>query len=113
MIPHAPLHDAIDDAVDLVLCAFQNGNPGAAFVQKAPVAMIGILALARKKFFKTDTEMRIIGARHGEKPPFWAVRCFSYSPFHFLVRYVEPILPVRIITLGTHWLPNQEIPQCP
>jgi len=57
----------IDDAVDLVLYAFEHGNPGDIFVQKAPAATIETLALALKKLFKTDTEIRVIGTRHGEK----------------------------------------------
>lgn len=57
----------IDDAVDLVLYAFQNGNPGDIFVQKAPAATIEILALALKHLFQADTEIRVIGTRHGEK----------------------------------------------
>jgi len=57
----------IDDAVDLVLYAFQNGDPGDVFVQKAPAATIGILAQAILKLFNAKNEIRIIGTRHGEK----------------------------------------------
>ncbi|MRS01836.1 NAD-dependent epimerase/dehydratase family protein [bacterium] len=57
----------IDDAVDLVLYAFLNGNPGDVFVQKAPAATIGILAAALLKLFKANNDVRIIGTRHGEK----------------------------------------------
>lgn len=57
----------IDDAVDLVLYAFQNGNPGDIFVQKAPAATIGVLAEALLKLFNAKNEVRIIGTRHGEK----------------------------------------------
>lgn len=57
----------IDDAVDLVLYAFQNGNPGDIFVQKAPSATIGTLAEALLKLFKVKNDRRIIGTRHGEK----------------------------------------------
>ncbi len=57
----------IDDAVDLVLYAFEHGNPGDIFVQKAPAATIETLALALKKLFEADNEVRIIGTRHGEK----------------------------------------------
>ncbi|MDI6742546.1 MAG: polysaccharide biosynthesis protein [Smithella sp.] len=58
---------SIDDAVDLVVYAFEHGNPGDVFVQKAPAATIETLARALKKLFKTDNEIRIIGTRHGEK----------------------------------------------
>ncbi len=57
----------IDDAVDLVLYAFQHGNPGDIFVQKAPAATIKTLALALKKLFDAENAIRIIGTRHGEK----------------------------------------------
>jgi UDP-glucose 4-epimerase len=58
---------SIDDAVDLVVYAFEHGNSGDVFVQKAPAATIEMLARALKKLFKTETVIRIIGTRHGEK----------------------------------------------
>jgi UDP-N-acetylglucosamine 4,6-dehydratase/5-epimerase len=58
---------SINDAVDLVVYAFEHGNPGDVFVQKAPAATIETLAKALKKLFKADNEIRIIGTRHGEK----------------------------------------------
>jgi len=58
---------SIDDAVDLIVYAFQNGNPGDIFVQKAPAATIKTLAEALKAIFKADTEIQVIGTRHGEK----------------------------------------------
>jgi UDP-N-acetylglucosamine 4,6-dehydratase/5-epimerase len=57
----------IDNAVDLVLYAFENGNPGDIFVQKAPAATIRTLAEAMRRLFEVDNEIRIIGTRHGEK----------------------------------------------
>lgn len=57
----------IDDAVDLVLYAFTNGQPGDTFVQKAPSATIGTLAQALKKLLKSEVPVSIIGTRHGEK----------------------------------------------
>lgn len=57
----------LDDAVDLVLYAFENGDPGDIFVQKAPAATIEVLAQALKELYKTDNTIRIIGTRHGEK----------------------------------------------
>jgi UDP-N-acetylglucosamine 4,6-dehydratase len=57
----------IDNAVDLVLYAFMHGNPGDIFVQKAPAATIETLAQALKRLFEADSEIRIIGTRHGEK----------------------------------------------
>lgn len=58
---------SIDDAVNLVVYAFEHGNPGDIFVQKAPATTIKTLAMALKKMFKADNEIRIIGTRHGEK----------------------------------------------
>ena len=58
---------SIDDAVDLVIYAYQNGRPGDIFVQKAPAATIETLALAVKKIFSAETPIRVIGTRHGEK----------------------------------------------
>jgi UDP-N-acetylglucosamine 4,6-dehydratase/5-epimerase len=57
----------LDDAVDLVLFAFQNGNPGDMFVQKSPASTIATLAQALKEMYKSDSEINIIGTRHGEK----------------------------------------------
>ena len=58
---------SIDDAVDLVLFAYQHGAPGDIFVQKAPAATIETLALAIKKIFDAPNPIRVIGTRHGEK----------------------------------------------
>ena len=58
----------LDDAVDLVLYAFEHGNPGDIFVQKAPAATVDILAKALTQLVGApDHEIRIIGTRHGEK----------------------------------------------
>ncbi len=58
----------LEDAVDLVLYAFQNGNNGDIFVQKAPAATIETLAIALKELLNTpDHPINIIGTRHGEK----------------------------------------------
>ena len=58
---------SIDDAVDLVLYAFEHGDPGDVFVQKAPAATIGTLAQAIRRVFDASSQIRIIGTRHGEK----------------------------------------------
>ncbi len=58
---------SLNDAVDLVLFAFENGNQGDLFVNKAPAATIGDLAKAVKELAKVDNEIKIIGTRHGEK----------------------------------------------
>jgi UDP-glucose 4-epimerase len=58
---------SIDDAVDLVLYAFQHGKPGDTFVQKAACATIETVALAVKRLLKSDAPVNVIGTRHGEK----------------------------------------------
>ena len=57
----------IEDAVDLVLYAYQNGKPGDIYVQKAPAATLETLALALKKLLKAENSIEVIGTRHGEK----------------------------------------------
>jgi len=57
----------LDDAVDLVLYAFQHGVNGDLFVQKAPAATLDVLAQALINLYMTNTKIRVIGTRHGEK----------------------------------------------
>jgi len=57
----------LEDAVDLVLYAFTNAQPGDIFVQKAPATTIEILAQALKELYNASNEIKIIGTRHGEK----------------------------------------------
>ena len=58
---------SLDDSVDLVLYAFENAQPGDIFVQKSPAATIGVLAQAICELFGAQSEIKIIGERHGEK----------------------------------------------
>ena len=58
---------SLDEAVDLVLFAFENGSSGDILVQKAPACSIGVLAQAVKEIFSVEQEIHIIGIRHGEK----------------------------------------------
>jgi UDP-glucose 4-epimerase len=58
----------LDDAVNLVMYAFEHGNSGDIFVQKAPAATIGTLAQALRELLgRPECELRVIGTRHGEK----------------------------------------------
>lgn len=57
----------LEDAVDLVLYAFENGKQGDLFVQKAPGATIQTLAKALLEMYQSNSEIKIIGTRHGEK----------------------------------------------
>ena len=58
---------SLEEAVELVLFAFENAESGDIMVQKAPACTIGVLAQAVKELFKSNTETQIIGIRHGEK----------------------------------------------
>ena len=58
---------SLDDAVDLVLFAFENANPGDLFVNKAPAGTIRDLAQALKELCNANNEIKVIGTRHGEK----------------------------------------------
>ena len=57
----------LDDAVDLVLYAFQNGKPGDIFVQKSPAANMFDVAKSLKEIFNSKSSIKFIGVRHGEK----------------------------------------------
>lgn len=58
---------SLDEAVDLVLYAFENAKPGDIFVQKAPSATIDTLAKSLLKIYGSKNKINIIGTRHGEK----------------------------------------------
>jgi UDP-glucose 4-epimerase len=58
---------SLDEAVELVLFAFENGNAGDLFVNKALAGTVGDLAQALKELCKADNPIKIIGTRHGEK----------------------------------------------
>ena len=57
----------LDDAVDLVIYAWQHGENGDLFVQKAPAATLDVLANSIMELLKVKTNIRVIGTRHGEK----------------------------------------------
>ncbi len=58
---------SMDDAIDLVLYAYEHAQAGDIFVRKAPATTIGNLAEALKRIFNADNSIKIIGTRHGEK----------------------------------------------
>ena len=58
---------SLEEAVELVVFAFQNANAGDIMVQKSPASTVGELAQALKELFEVENEIRIIGTRHGEK----------------------------------------------
>lgn len=58
---------SLEEAVELVLYAFQNAESGDIMVQKSPSSYIEDLAIALRELFEVDNDIRIIGTRHGEK----------------------------------------------
>lgn len=58
---------SLEEAVELVIFAFENANAGDIMVQKAPACTIEVLAQAVRELFHVDNEIKIIGIRHGEK----------------------------------------------
>lgn len=58
---------SLEEAVELVVFAFQNAEAGDIMVQKSPASTIGDLAQAVKELFNADNEIKVIGTRHGEK----------------------------------------------
>jgi UDP-N-acetylglucosamine 4,6-dehydratase/5-epimerase len=58
---------SLEESVDLVLHAFEHAQQGDIFVQKSPASTVGDLAQAMKELFNSDTEIKVIGTRHGEK----------------------------------------------
>lgn len=58
---------SLDEAVELVLFAFENAHTGDILVKKAPACTIGVLAQAVKEVFHAENPVRVIGIRHGEK----------------------------------------------
>jgi UDP-glucose 4-epimerase len=58
---------SLDESVELVLYAFEHGQQGDIFVQKAPASTVGDLAQALKLIFQMDVQLHVIGTRHGEK----------------------------------------------
>lgn len=58
---------SLEEAVELVVFAFQNGEAGDIMVQKSPASTIGDLAQAIKELFKSESDIKVIGTRHGEK----------------------------------------------
>lgn len=58
---------SLEEAVELVIFAFENAESGDIMVQKSPASTVGCLAQAIKELFNADNEIKIIGTRHGEK----------------------------------------------
>jgi len=57
----------LEEAVELVLFAFEHGQNGDLFIKKSPATTVGILAQAVKELYNSDSPVRVIGTRHAEK----------------------------------------------
>jgi UDP-N-acetylglucosamine 4,6-dehydratase len=58
---------SLDESVDLVLYAFEHAQPGDIFVQKSPASTVGDLAQAMRELLRSESDVKVIGTRHGEK----------------------------------------------
>ena len=85
----------LEEAVDLVLYAFENGNPGDLFIRKAPASTIGDLAEAVKELFDPSAEIRYIGIRHGEKMSETLMTAEEYSKAEDLGDYFRVPVDAR------------------
>ncbi len=98
----------IDDAVDLVLYAFLNGNPGDIFVQKAPAATISVLAEAMLRLFHAKNDIRIIGTRHGEKLYETLLNREEMSKAEDMGNYFRVPADVRDLNYACYFVEGQE-----
>lgn len=78
---------SLEDSVDLVLHAFEHAKQGDTFVQKAPASTVGDLAEAIKQLFAKNSELKIIGTRHGEKLYESLISCEEMSKAQDMGRY--------------------------
>jgi UDP-glucose 4-epimerase len=99
---------SIDDAVDLVLYAYEHGQQGDVFVQKAPAATIETLALAVKKVFNASNPIRVIGTRHGEKAYETLLTREEYARAKDLGRYFRVPADNRDLNYNAYFTQGQE-----
>jgi UDP-N-acetylglucosamine 4,6-dehydratase/5-epimerase len=91
---------SLGDSVDLVLHAFTNGEDGDLFVQKAPASTVAVLAQALIELFKANSEINIIGTRHGEKVYEVLVSREEMSKANIAERYFR--IPADVRSLNYH-----------
>ena len=97
----------LDEAVDLVLFAFNNGQPGDIVVQKAPASTVGDLAQALKELFHADNPINYIGIRHGEKryetllTKEECLRCTEYSNYYCVSADHRDLNYEQFLDMGT------------
>lgn len=98
----------LDDAVDLVVFAFENGVPGDIFVQKAPAATIEVLAQAMFALYNTKPNIRVIGTRHGEKLFESLVNREEMAKAHDLGNYYRIPADTRDLNYGKYFSEGEE-----
>lgn len=99
----------LDEAVDLVLFAFQNANQGDLFVQKSPASTIFDLALALKELFKSKSEIKIIGTRHGEKAHETLMTVEEKAKSEDLVNYYRVPADTRDLNYGKFFEEGEKV----
>jgi UDP-glucose 4-epimerase len=100
---------SIDDAVDLVLYAYEHGQQGDVFVQKAPAATIETLALAVRKVFHAANPIEVIGTRHGEKVFETLLTREEWARAEDLARYFRVPADNRDLNYNAYFTQGQEI----
>lgn len=99
---------SLEDSVDLVLYAFQHGQQGDLFVQKAPASTVADLAQAVKEVFNSDSPIRIIGTRHGEKLYESLISREEMAKAEDLGRYYRVPADNRDLNYATYFSDGQE-----
>lgn len=94
---------SLEEAVELVVYAYQNGVQGDIFVQKSPASTIHDLAQALIEMFQAKTEIRIIGTRHGEKKHETLVNREEMAKAVDLPGYFRIPADVRDLNYGTYF----------
>ncbi len=95
---------SLEDSVDLVLYAFEHGQQGDILVQKSPASTISDLAVAMVRLFKTNTPIKIIGTRHGEKLYETLVSREELAAAHDHGRYYRIPTDVRDLNYGSYFV---------
>jgi UDP-N-acetylglucosamine 4,6-dehydratase/5-epimerase len=98
----------LDDAVDLVIYAFQIGKNGDLFVQKAPAVTLEVLANSLIDLYRSDSKIRIIGTRHGEKLYESLVTREEMAKAEDLVEYYRIPCDSRDLNYDTYFIEGQE-----
>jgi UDP-glucose 4-epimerase len=98
----------LDDAVDLVLFAFEHGNNGDIFVQKSPACTIEVLAQAMLSLYKARNPINVIGTRHGEKVFETLVNREEMVKAEELENYYRILADTRDLNYGKYFSEGEE-----